>query len=80
VLEADMTLVSSTTVKGETPMAKEPFTMVELDLEPDHNGKDGGTIQVRSTDLERMKKALGDRVKGAGAKKAPPAKNKARNT
>lgn len=65
-------------------MAKEAFTMVEVDLEPDHNGKDGGTIQIRSTDLDRMKKQLGSRIKAtrgeAGAKKAPPAKNKARAT
>lgn len=62
-------------------MAKEPFTMVEATLKND-NGEDG-VIQIRSTDVERMKKALGDRLKvkgGAQAKKAPPAKNKARSS
>jgi hypothetical protein len=76
-------LLTGDALKGETPMAKEKVTMVEGTLAPEKKGGDSATIQIRSTDVERFKKVYGDRLTVKGqpeAKKAPPAKNKARNT
>lgn len=66
-----MGLFTSTVAKGETVMAEDSVKMVEATLRND-NGENG-TIQIRSTDVERMKKVYGDRLT---LKKAPAAKNK----
>ena len=64
-------------------MAKEEFTMVEGTLAPEKKGGDSATIQIRSTDVERLQKVYGDRLKVKGqpaSKKAEPAQNKKRTT
>jgi hypothetical protein len=80
-------LLTGYALKGENPMAKEKITMVEATLAPEKKGADSTTIQLRSSDVDRMKKVYGDRLTVKGkvsaesepeAKKAPAAKNKAR--